>query len=109
MSAVLLVENEQPRQRLLAWVLEEEGFEVAVADPGGCIDRASPGAVVVLNAAMPAPERRTLVERLHAREARVLELLGDEGEDGATSADAYVAEPYRAAEIVSAIERLRGV
>lgn len=105
MPPVLVVENEHPRHKLLSWTLQQEGLDVEITDPPTSVARTD-ARIFVLNAEMPIEERRSLVERLHGRGGRIIDLPGAGDLETDTGADAYVTTPYRAADIVRAIARL---
>jgi len=93
-AAVLLIEDETPIVRLMAWYLIDAGFEVskvARPDDAGRHLR-SHAAVIVFNTGMPVAERRHWIQAWHQQspDSRVLDVsetdamhrLPDIGADG---------------------------
>jgi CheY-like chemotaxis protein len=106
MPPVLVVENERPLQRLLRWALEEEGLNVETVAPEECASRVD-AVIVVINARMPLAQRKDVAEVAHANGARVIDLLAPDEPAPPPYADAVIASPYRASDIVREIARLR--
>ena len=104
MVQLLVVENARPVQRLLAWALQQENYEVAVVSPRESAGH--PADVLVINARLSPEERRSMIDAARRRGTPVLALL-PEGTPEGSGADAEISSPYRAADIVTVIERLR--
>jgi DNA-binding response OmpR family regulator len=111
MTSVLLVEDDNQHMRLMAWVLREEGFDVATARTADAQAHASERqpAVVVFNTSEDAGTKAACIGRLRsaAPGARIID-LGAESESPAhdSGADAYLDMPVTAAELRDAIQRL---
>ncbi|MEX0750729.1 MAG: hypothetical protein WD359_07950 [Dehalococcoidia bacterium] len=106
MPPVVVVENERPLQKLLRWALEEEGLLVDTVTPEdapNCVD----AVIFVINAQIPIAERETIAGYAHAIGARVIDLLAPDEPSSPPYADAVVASPYRASDVVRAIAQLR--
>ena len=106
MPPVVVVENERPLQRLLRWALEEEGLVVETVAPERFAERVD-AVIVVINAQMPLAQRKDVAEMAHANGARVIDLQAPDEPDRPPYADAVIASPYRASDIVREIARLR--
>jgi hypothetical protein len=106
MPPVVVVENDRPMQRLLRWALEEEGLAVETVPPEKCGERTD-AVILVINAQLSAAERVSIADRAHANGARVIDLLAPDEPPAPEYADAVVPSPYRAADVVRAIARLR--
>ncbi len=106
---LVVVENGAPVVRLLAWGLQEEGFQVEAClldNASGCIrDMAEKPAVALLNMTADIEAKRRCVATLRAAAAPlVIDLCALPGED--CTADACVDSPYRLTTIVAAIKDL---
>ena len=106
MPPVVVVENEHPLQRLLRWALEEEGLTVETVAPERFAERID-ALIVVINAQMPLAQRKDVAELAHANGARVIDLLAPDEPGTPPYADAVIASPYRASDIIREIARLR--
>jgi hypothetical protein len=106
MPPVVVVENERPLQKLLRWALEEEGLPVETVAPQEAAARVD-AVIFVINAQIPIAQRLRIAENAHANGARVIDLLAPDEAEPPSYADAVVASPYRASDIVRAIARLR--
>ena len=110
MTRVLLIENDAPRMRLMAWALREEGFDVSTAttsDAAGTARDAQP-AVIVFNTSEPSIEKAACIGQLRAASpARIIDLAEDATSPGHDSgADAYLELPVTAQQLIAAIQRL---
>jgi hypothetical protein len=98
MGTLLLVENPQPRFRLLGWGLRELG-ETTVSVPGNDapddLTKLAPPAIIINTEAEFAP-RRVMADamRVLSPESFIVELVPEVEEFEATEADYYLFEPY---------------
>lgn len=106
---LVVVEDDSPALRLLAWGLQEEGYVVEVClldNAAGCIrEMAEKPAVALLNMTANIDDKRRCVATLRDAGAPwVIDLCAVSGED--CGADASVETPYRLTSIVEAIKDL---
>jgi len=111
-AAVLLIENEAPIVRLMAWYLIDAGFEVSqIATPDDARGYLQiHAAVIVFNTGIPTAERREWIRAWHAQspDSRVLDVsetdamhqLPDVG------ADASIRLPFMAETFVDMVSEL---
>ena len=106
-----MVDDEPDQRYLLRRILERAGHTVADASHGAAaLDsvRASPPDLVVTDMMMPVMGGVELIRRLHAdpaaAEIPILAVTGDSQLAG--GADAVLAKPYRAAQIMAAANAL---
>lgn len=114
MTSVLIVEDEPPAMRLMAWALQEAGMDVLLAlDPEGAAELLTNEShcpdLIVLNSEAPVDRKRAWVTKLRSMShgARIIDLAEDaKSAAHDTGADAYVESPYRAITLVEEIEQL---
>jgi DNA-binding response OmpR family regulator len=111
MATVLVVENDVPAMRLMAWGLMEAGFEVAVAH----VPEASEHLLnrrpdfVVFNTLKRTEEKAQLVARFRelSPTSRIVDVAAASvGETRSTGADAHLTVPIQIAELVQTLNRL---
>jgi DNA-binding response OmpR family regulator len=103
-AAVLLVEPDDLLADLVASVLREDGFRVAVAAGLAAAESSARGAGILLLASSAAQRDRVRALRLTARFPRVL-LLG-EPLPGFGGADDALAKPFRPDQLVRVVAEL---
>jgi DNA-binding response OmpR family regulator len=106
MATVLVIENDVPALRLMAWGLMEEGFEVGMAHVPDALDRvrAKPPDFIVFNTLAPAAQKAALIENFRTSSPSVR--IIDVSDSDTAGADAHAALPIRVEAIVDAIKRL---
>jgi CheY-like chemotaxis protein len=111
MPTVLVVENDVPAMRLMAWGLMEAGYEVAVAHvpeaPTHLANR-NPD-VIVFNTLKRSDEKAQLVARFRALApgAAIIDIAVPSDDDaGPPFADAHLTTPLQLSELVATIEKL---
>ncbi len=106
MSTVLVIENDVPALRLMAWGLMEEGFEVGMAHVPEALERVRAKApdFIVFNTLAPAEQKAALIEEFRQSSPSVR--IIDVSDSDTAGADAHVALPIRVDAIVNAIKRL---
>jgi DNA-binding response OmpR family regulator len=111
MPSVLVIENDLPAMRLMAWGLMEEGIEVGVAHvpEAAARLRARPPDVIVFNTLKRTGEKAALVRefRAIAPDSRIIDVSEQTaGSDRDVGADEHLTLPVRIMDLVSAIRRL---
>lgn len=114
MTRVLIVEDEPPAMRLMAWALQEAGMDVLLArDPEGAValltEESRCPDLIVLNSEASVDRKRAWVTKLRSlsQGARIIDLAEDaKSATHDTGADAYVTSPYRAITLVEEINQL---
>jgi DNA-binding response OmpR family regulator len=108
MSTVLVIENDVPALRLMAWGLMEEGFEVGMAHVPDALARVrtKPPDVIVFNTLAPAEQKAALIKEFR-QTAPTVRIVDVSDSDGA-GADVRVPLPIRVDVIVDAIRELAG-
>jgi DNA-binding response OmpR family regulator len=111
MPIVLVIENDVPAMRLMAWGLMEEGMEVAVAHVPEAADRLRDRQpeFIVFNTLKRSEEKAQLVREFRALAGGVKIIdVSDrtEGERPEIGADAYLSTPLRIEELVLTIKAL---
>lgn len=99
MCTVLIIEEDAPTVRLLAWALREtDGYEVLSAD--GLANAASAVAAtpdyILVNTHMRLPDKREYIASLRylVPDVSVIDLRSSGEDDGDSGADAYISPPY---------------
>lgn len=113
MASVLLIEIEAPLVRLMGWFLTEAGYEVTTAaDADRAVDeaRAAGPPIIVLNTALPDPDKAQCVERLRSLvpAARILDVSANSWprQPADTGADRYLQIPFHADSFIEAVSEL---
>lgn len=114
MTRALIVEDDAPAMRLMAWALEDAGMDVLLArDPEGAtsllVDEGLEPEVIVLNSQVSVARKSAWVSELRrlSHGARIIDLAKDATSPGHdTGADAYVTSPYRATMLVAQINQV---
>lgn len=105
---VLVVEPEEPLQRIIVWILDEAGFEVeAAATPGAAVARAGEYApdVVVLDISAWDDSDWPAVSRLSER-ASVVALTRSDRRRDHPAIDAVIHQPFDADTLVETVSAL---
>ena len=110
MPSVLVIENDLPAMRLMAWGLMEEGIEVGVAHvpEAGERLRARPPDIIVFNTLKRTAEKAQLVREFRAISpgSRIIDVSETSEGDSEVGADAQLTLPVKIDDLVSAIQRL---
>ena len=116
MAAVLLIENDVPIVRLMAWYLIDAGFEVSkAATPAEASERLlrrapSEGAVIVFNTGIAAAERKAWIQNWHDQNPcfQVLDVTESEAARHLPNvgADASIRLPFEAETFVTMVGEL---
>ena len=111
MPTVLVVENDVPAMRLMAWGLMEAGYEVAVAhvpEAPTHLEYRGPD-VIVFNTLKRSEEKAQLVARFRelSPASKVIDVaVASDDDPGPPFADAHLTMPLSLSVLVSEIERL---
>ena len=111
MPTVLVVENDVPAMRLMAWGLMEAGFEVAVAHVPEAHDHLTfkrPD-VIVFNTLSRNDEKARLVARFRelSPDSRIIDLsTASDGDPQLMFADVHLTVPVSLGELVDALNEL---
>ena len=113
MASVLLIENDAPLVRLMAWFLLEAGFEVSkVPDAERAIDHvhAAQPHVVVFNTGIPDEAKAVCITRLRelTPTSGILDVCGHSwpAKPGETGADRSLQLPFHADAFIEAVTEL---
>jgi CheY-like chemotaxis protein len=110
MPSVLVIENDLPAMRLMAWGLMEEGIEVGVTHVPEATERlrARPPDVIVFNTLKRTAEKAELVRgfRQISPASRIIDVSETGDGDSDVGADAQLTLPLQIVDLVSAIKRL---
>lgn len=113
MASVLLIENDAPLVRLMAWFLLEAGFEVSkVPDPDRALEyvRATPPSVIVFNTGLADEAKASSIVLLRdaAPSSGVLDVSDHAWPEkpGDTGADRYLQLPFHADAFIEAVNEL---
>lgn len=138
MSSILVIEDEAPRLRLMAWFLIEAGHEIAsVASADEALERVQTYKpdLIIFNTVMDDDEKQDCIRQLRERapESRILDISEEktrlaqgmigvavEGsihpdgllprtEDRSASADAYLRVPFNADALLETVQTLLDV
>jgi hypothetical protein len=111
MPNVLVVENDVPAVRLMAWGLMEVGFEVAVArvpDAERHLANKRP-AVIIPNTLKPIAEKARLVARFRelAPQTKIIDVCdATSREPGVAFADLHLTTPVTVVDLVKSLDAL---
>jgi CheY-like chemotaxis protein len=110
MPTVLVVENDEPAVRLMAWGLMEAGYEVAVAhvpEAATHLTSRQPD-IIVFNTLKRDDEKAQLVAAFRELSpgSKVIDVAVPHGEAGPAFADVHLTVPLRVDELVAAIKQL---
>jgi DNA-binding response OmpR family regulator len=110
LTRVLLIENDAPAMRLMAWALREEGFDVHTTTSDDAAQQAGEVQphVIVFNTGEPDDAKRVCIEQLRsASEARIIDLgPASQSPRHESDADAYLNTPVTAQTLCETINRL---
>lgn len=111
MPTVLVVENDVPAMRLMAWGLMEEGFEVAVAHIPDALDYLSARRpeFIVFNTLKRTDEKAALVAefRVRAPYAKIIDVAEEaESVREEVGADAHLASPLEIRTLVKTMNQM---
>ena len=111
MPSVLVIENDVPAMRLMAWGLMEEGMEVGMAHVPEATDRLRERApdIIVFNTLKRTDEKARLVRefRALAPRARIIDVSEQaEGDVSDIGADAQLTVPLKISQLVDTITAL---
>jgi DNA-binding response OmpR family regulator len=111
MPTVLVVENDVPAVRLMAWGLMEVGFEVAAAhmpEAERHLANKRPD-FIIFNTLKPTDEKAQLVARLRelAPQAKIIDVSNATSRDpGVAFADLHLTTPVTVADLVKSLDAL---
>ena len=109
--ARVLVVAEEGLARVTAWILEGAGYDVRVSCDSEAALReavADPPDAIVVNGVLPDDQMPSFGERLAeaAPAARLVDVTPKPGEQPDVPADAHLAQPFHADDLVAQVERV---
>jgi CheY-like chemotaxis protein len=113
MPTVLVVENDVPAMRLMAWGLMEAGFEVAVAHVPEALDHLTTRRpdLIVFNTLKRTDEKARLVAQFRGLSpaSKIVDVSAEsDGDSAPPFADAHLTVPLQLAVLVDTLNQLRG-